>query len=272
MLTLPPSFGTAHVGETFACTLCANNELTQDGNGMAIDRVDVKAAMQTPSRPEGVPLETFSASHHGLRPHQEESNSLDPSETLQRIVRFDLREEGNHVLVVTVTYAEPERTSTEHGTTAEGRVRTFRKLYQFAAQQLLNVRTKIRATPPYDRAKTPHAHVLEAQLENVSDNAIVLDSVKLLPQPGFSQKGLNPWDIPDLQSSYRQRPILHCGEVLQAAFLVQRLDRQANDSDESLRDGKIVIGQVSVAWRGDMGATGSLTTDFLASGRSLKSL
>ena len=48
LLTLPPSFGAAYVGESFACTLCANNErLASDP--IAIRDVSIAAELQTPS-------------------------------------------------------------------------------------------------------------------------------------------------------------------------------------------------------------------------------
>ncbi|MBH1945675.1 DUF974 domain-containing protein, partial [Erythrobacter sp. YJ-T3-07] len=31
ILNLPPSFGSAYVGETFSCTLCANCEVPPEG-------------------------------------------------------------------------------------------------------------------------------------------------------------------------------------------------------------------------------------------------
>lgn len=66
---------------------------------------------------------------------------------------------------------------------SSGRVRTFRKLYQFVAQPCLSVRTKASELPsvevenkslgPYGRTKLLR-YALEAQLENVGDSAVVL--------------------------------------------------------------------------------------------------
>ena len=78
LLTFPPAFGSTYVGETFACTLSANNELAdrKDGDGTEDEKekergheaekggtrrnvvtgVRMTAEMQTPSNPSGIPL------------------------------------------------------------------------------------------------------------------------------------------------------------------------------------------------------------------------
>jgi hypothetical protein len=109
------------------------------------------------------------------------------SQSFQKIVRFDLKEEGNHVLAVSVSYTETLISSTSEpmggAQPAASRVRTFRKLYQFIAQPCLSVRTKTSELPPLEvdnRSLGPYGKTrllrfaLEAQLENVGDGAIVL--------------------------------------------------------------------------------------------------
>ncbi|KAI2063661.1 hypothetical protein LOZ34_004117, partial [Ophidiomyces ophidiicola] len=205
-LALPPSFGSAYVGETFACSLSANNELRDEGGGGGASRVvtaiRLVAEMQTPS--QIVPLELHDA-------HDELQQAADARlgagiarvDSIQRIVRFDLKEEGNHVLAVSISYTETLTTAAAaaamttttgvgvlgsggsgSGVQASGgRARTFRKLYQFVAQPCLNVRTKAtelaarevdnRSLGPYGKSKLQR-FVLEAQLENVGDEIITL--------------------------------------------------------------------------------------------------
>jgi hypothetical protein len=120
--------------------------------------------MQTPSNPTGSPLDLM-----GSHDESGDSASPGPGESLQRILRFELKEEGNHVLAVTVTYTE---TALGEGKAASGRVRTFRKLYQFVAQQLLSVRTKAgELTQQGGLSK----YLLEAQLENMGEAAVCLE-------------------------------------------------------------------------------------------------
>lgn len=177
------------MGETFACSLCANNELPPDTENRIVSSVRIIAEMQTPS--QVVSLE--------LSPPEEDSQSggLTKSQSLQKIVRFDLKEEGNHVLAVSVSYTETTMAQQGQETAggivgggggsatqaASGRVRTFRKLYQFIAQPCLSVRTKATELAPLEvdnRALGPYGktrllrYALEAQLENVGDGAISL--------------------------------------------------------------------------------------------------
>jgi hypothetical protein len=163
VLNLPEAFGSAYVGETFSCTLCANNELDPSDNTKAISGVRIQGDMQTPSNPTGSPLDLS-----GLQ-EEAENVSPGPAESLQRVLRFELKEEGNHVLAVTVTYTE---TALGEGRAASGRVRTFRKLYQFVAQQLLSVRTK---AGEIGSKSGSSRYLLEAQLENMGEAAVCLE-------------------------------------------------------------------------------------------------
>lgn len=164
VLNLPEAFGSAYVGETFSCTLCANNELDTSDTTKAVSGVRIQGDMQTPSNPTGSPLDLA-----GSTDDQEDTASPGPGESLQRILRFELKEEGNHVLAVTVTYTE---TALGEGKAASGRVRTFRKLYQFVAQQLLSVRTK---AGELTQQGGPSKYLLEAQLENMGEAAVCLE-------------------------------------------------------------------------------------------------
>lgn len=115
------------------------------------------------------------------------SEGLKIGESLQKIVRFDLKEEGNHVLAVSVSYTETKIGSDSQA--ASGRVRTFRKLYQFVAQPCLSVRTKASELPPLEvdnKSLGPYGktrllrYALEAQLENVGEGAVVV-KVRIIP-------------------------------------------------------------------------------------------
>lgn len=120
--------------------------------------------MQTPSNPTGSPLDLT-----GADGELDDTVSPAPGESLQRVLKFELKEEGNHVLAVTVTYTE---TVLGEGKASGGRVRTFRKLYQFVAQQLLSVRTKAGELSQKDGISR---YLLEAQLENMGEAAVCLE-------------------------------------------------------------------------------------------------
>ncbi|KLJ12668.1 hypothetical protein EMPG_09496 [Blastomyces silverae] len=281
-VTLPPAFGSAYVGETFACSLCANNELPPDTENRVVSSVRIIAEMQTPS--QVVSLE--------LAPTGEDSqpSGLAKAQSLQKIVRFDLKEEGNHVLAVSVSYTETTLAQRDQETApggggggatqaASGRVRTFRKLYQFIAQPCLSVRTKAtelapsevdnRALGPYGKTRLLR-YALEAQLENVGDGAISLGSTTLNPKPPFKSRSLN-WDFERPDSPSAGPPTLNPRDVLQVAFLVEQEQGQQEGLEglqkDISRDGRTILGQLSIEWRGSMGDRGFLTTGNLMTKR-----
>lgn len=211
---------------------------------------------------------------------------LEPGRTLQRIVNFDLKEEGNHVLGVTVSYYEATDTS--------GRTRTFRKLYQFICKPSLIVRTKASRLPPAPAARkeavgpppTPppdgdggdttagpggddkgltageapgkgvrRRWVLEAQLENCSEDTTELERVVLQLEAGLSYRDCN-WE-----ADGSPRPVLHPGEVEQVCFVIEESDDGGAGLEE--QDGKILFGVLGIGWRTEMGQRGYLATNKL---------
>jgi trafficking protein particle complex subunit 13 len=173
-VTLPPAFGSAYVGETFACSLCANNELSEEETSRVVTSVRILAEMQTPS--QVVSLDLVPAEKSGR------VVSLGRGQSYQKIVQFDLKEEGNHILAVSVSYTETMMA--EDSQAASGRVRTFRKLYQFIAQPCLSVRTKASELTPLEvdnKSLGPYGKTrllrfaLEAQLENVGDGPVIVE-------------------------------------------------------------------------------------------------
>ncbi|KIW77085.1 hypothetical protein Z517_09531 [Fonsecaea pedrosoi CBS 271.37] len=267
---LPPSFGSAHVGETFSCALCANNELPSAQSTKSVSGTRILAEMQTPS--QAVPLELYAADDLT----EDSSSHSGPGSALQRIIRFDLKEEGNHVLAVNVTYTE---TLSGDGQATGGRVRSFRKLYQFLAQPCVSVRTKTteleavkvsdKAHGPYEKA-TLLRYVLEAQLENVSDAPILLQQTKLQPKPPFKSTSLN-WDAEQDNDVAAEYPSLKPRDIIQVAFLVEQEQGVAEGleelKDSIKRDGRAVLGQLAIQWRTEMGERGSLSTGNLLTRR-----
>ncbi|KAI3391034.1 hypothetical protein diail_8101, partial [Diaporthe ilicicola] len=307
ILNLPPSFGSAYVGETFSCTLCANHEVPpaaepapsqaplQPGEGAPappqpprkyIRDVRIEAEMKTPNSSAVTKLDLSpsiaAAAGEGDDNGGKTGVDLEPGRTLQRIVNFDLKEEGNHVLGVTVSYYEATDTS--------GRTRTFRKLYQFICKPSLIVRTKasplapapLKAagppplTPPPDgddgdapasgggegppavgetSRRRRRRWVLEAQLENCSEDTTELERVVLQLEPGLSSRDCN-WE-----ASGSPRPVLHPGEVEQVCFVIEESDDGGSGVEE--QDGKILFGVLGIGWRTEMGQRGYLATNKL---------
>ena len=183
------------------------------------------------------------AQHLDLTPATaSETTDLEPGGTLQKIVSFDLKEEGNHVLAVTVSYYEASETS--------GRTRTFRKLYQFICKASLIVRTKVGRL---DEEGGKRRWVLEAQLENCSEEAMQLQKVVMELDPGFEYRDCN-WE-----ATRSERPVLHPGEVEQVCFVVEERNRNVVERATGA-DGRVGFGVLGIGWRGEMGNRGYLST------------
>lgn len=196
-------------------------------------------------------------------------------ESVQKIVRFDLKEEGNHILAVSLSYTE---TTMSKGETAasSGRVRTFRKLYQFIAQPCISVRTKASLLPPSgtEGEKPPAGKnfrfALEAQLENMADGSITLEGVTLEPRSPFKSSSLN-WDVKRQDFGQEYLPHLAPRDVWQVAFLLDQQKDLEEDGglvrNDLTKDGRIILGQLNIRWRSSMGDLGSLTTGWLTTKR-----
>ncbi|KAL8785346.1 MAG: hypothetical protein Q9213_003411 [Squamulea squamosa] len=258
LLTLPPTFGSAYVGETFSCSLCANNELPHASDRRIFD-VKMTAEMQTPT--QTIPLDLTTAGTAKDKPQ------LDVGESLQRIVRFDLQLEGTHVLAVSVTYTETTSHDEDH---PKSRDRTFRKLYQFIAAPCLSVRTKVSQLPLHEHRDPKHAQmkpvsfVLEAQLENMADGSITLENVAFSPKPSLSSASIN-WDVSWSDMQKMNCPFLMPRDITQVAFLIKQLsdEKQLKSQVETTKDGRMILGQLTIRWRTAMGDPGFLTTGWL---------
>lgn len=256
LLTLPAAFGAAYVGETFTCTLCSNCEVGDEGegDGRSVNGVRIHAELQTPAEQQGLPLELKRA-EGGDEGGYEEGWDMRPKQTVQFTLTHDLKEEGPHVLAVTVSYTETLRGG--GGGASGGRARTFRKLYQFVAQPLIAVRSKVselqrRAKPAPGEGRR---WVLEAQLENVGETAVVLERLWLTENEGISGKSVDEEEM----GEGRESVVLKPQDVEQVMFVLRE------EKAEEVGQGRVPLARVNIEWRSAMGEKGSLTTGWLAS-------
>ncbi|KAK4186585.1 putative kh domain-protein [Podospora australis] len=256
ILNLPPAFGSAYVGETFSCTLCANHDIPPPVDGgpplseKTIRDVKIEAEMKSPGSAGTLKLDLFPPSGSGV--------DLSPSETLQRILGFDLKEEGNHVLAVTVSYYE--------ATEMSGKTRTFRKLYQFNCKPSLIVRTKASALTALDADTNEGKRrrwVLEAQLENCSEEGMMLERAELVTEDGLGWTDVNFWDGDGGAETESKKPVLKPGEVEQVCFVLTEEEAGKVKPEEYEEKRVIKLGILQVGWRREMGARGFLSTGML---------
>jgi hypothetical protein len=154
-------------------------------------------------------------------------------------VAYELKEEGGHTLAVMVSY-----------TPDSGATRTFKKLYQFVAQQCIMVRTKAGRLSDAGKA------ILEAQLENLSEAPVALQKVSMKSR--WKWQSLN-WDIAGggggSEEVDREVPLLRSRDVLQVAFLLEPSDQGAErGGDEDY------LGVLNIEWRSSCGDRGFLRT------------
>ncbi|KAL8733359.1 MAG: hypothetical protein Q9166_002183 [cf. Caloplaca sp. 2 TL-2023] len=219
----------------------------------------MNAEMQAPT--QTVPLDLVGGEEDS------EKSKLDVGESLQRNVRFDLQSEGNHVLAVNVSYTEAPADDDE---TSKARTRTFRKLYQFIAAPCLSVRTKVSDFPLHGHGNEkrsyakPMSFALEAQLENMADGSITLEKVAFSPKQSFTFSAIN-WDVPWPSTQKMDCPFLVPRDISQVAFLIKQQygEKQQNPQIETTKDGRIILGQLTIRWRTSMGNPGFLTTGWL---------
>lgn len=183
---------------------------------------------------------------------------LSSGESMQRIAKFDLKEEGKHTLGVTVTYSAPPKKQGESDkpeVAGPRRVRTFKKLYVFPAQQCLTVKTKAVELPGGNA-------ILEAQLENNGEGPVSLEEVVLAPRKGWNAMSLN-WDTD--KEGARATPLLRPRDVMQVAFLLKP-DPNVKREDDPASE-RVVLGQLSMEWRSSCGDKGYLSTGSLTAKR-----
>ncbi|KAB8288842.1 hypothetical protein EYC80_010745 [Monilinia laxa] len=294
LLTLPPAFGSAYVGETFSCTLCANNELPPPLSTPAqaytspdvaespnttkiISNITLNAEMKIPSTPTPISLSLSGPSPTPTSTTPSDDTPEIPTTSqsyLQKVLHFDLKEEGSHVLSVTdVSSCAPKPVLFPLPTPPP----------QTAPQHLRH--------PPLHpkKSKRKRRYALEAQLENTTeDNPITLTLVHLATTKGFSATSLN-WEVvvSDLEGSEGgetelERPVLAPGDIRQVCFLVEEKDKDEDEEEEEvidlgkgedaekekrdrekdreIVDGRLIFGVLSIGWRGAMGNKGFLST------------
>lgn len=173
--------------------------------------------------------------------------TLGSGQSIQVLVKHTLFTAGTHTLAVTVTYNEA--TSEEHKTQ-----RTFRKVYQFLAQRGLDVKTKV---TDVSSGEPGNGHfIVEAKIENLTDQAVLLDSAVL--EPGQNFTNVTP-------GIHTESSMLAPGDVMQSAFVVVQEKQDALIPEEH---GRVTVGRLGVAWRIANGRARIHQTDWLTARRA----
>ncbi|KAF9475679.1 DUF974-domain-containing protein [Pholiota conissans] len=170
LLTLPSSFGSIQLGETFSSCFCINNE-TEVG----IEVTQAKVEMQT------VTTKVVLFEMEGA------SSILSGGDTIECVIHHEIKELGQHVLACTVTYRLPPNSRSVPVPGASENVtdlglQTFRKFYKFVVANPLSVKTKVHSlrSPSAILCATEREKIfLEVHIQNVTQDAIYFERMRL---------------------------------------------------------------------------------------------
>ncbi|KAL0578256.1 hypothetical protein V5O48_003751 [Marasmius crinis-equi] len=249
LLTLPSSFGSIQLGETFSSCLAVNNESATD-----VEAITLKVEMQT------VTSKVTLAEVGGA------NSRLSSADTLERVVHHEIKELGQHVLACTVSYRMPSLQHTavpEDG--SDPSIVSFRKFYKFVVTNPLSVKTKVH-TPrspsalllPEEREKV----FLEVHIQNLAADPIWFESMRFEATEG--------WRVQDTNGGVEGE-----GLFLGSTALMQPQDMRQyiyilSPSKVVLElvshaPGTIIpLGRLDLSWRSSYGEPGRLLTSMLS--------
>ncbi|CAA7267990.1 unnamed protein product [Cyclocybe aegerita] len=254
LLTLPSSFGSIQLGETFSSCLCVNNE-TQ----LEIEVAQVKVEMQT------VTTKVVLHEMDGT------GASLDGGDTLERVVHHEIKELGQHVLACTVTYRLPPNTRPVPGAAEDAgdpRLQTFRKFYKFAVTNPLSVKTKIHSPKspsallsPVDREKI----FLEVHIQNLTQDAIRFERMRLECTENWEAIDANIISSGGFEKSIFSdtTTLMQPQDMRQYVYILT--PKVIDLFPTTHPPGSIIpLGRLDISWRSSFGEPGRLLTSMLS--------
>lgn len=293
VLTLPDSFGTIFLGETFRAYLCIRNE-----SQLAMREPSLRIEMQI-----GDPAPSAEQSATGRvqlqylimeKPTSQDATGADvwelaPGSAMETTSVYDIKDLGPHVLVCTVGYKSPVSPPSGGGEVL-WQERSFRKFYKFSVPTSpISVRTKVHNQRSPAATMHPDFQIrqqvaLEVQVQNISGSSLVLEGLNLRPARGWTWNSIDRPSLtkPNAENKPGQPTLpldmwtdanesLPDGDVRQYLFT---LTPQSSGSYEqsaiqhgSSADGfQIVgdpIGNLDISWRMAQGEPGRLQTSQL---------
>ncbi|GAC93255.1 hypothetical protein PHSY_000819 [Pseudozyma hubeiensis SY62] len=287
LLTLPNSFGTLFLGETFRTYLCVRNE-----SSTAVREPSLRVEMQVGASEEAgrwhqlahviLPTPTrYSPNPEGEDDQGTPRWELDPGSALETSLGYDIKDLGPHVLVCTVGYKSPHTQPDGQVTWVE---RNFRKFYKFSVDRSpISVRTKVHQPRYASSLHHPEGKVrdrveLEVQVQNVgaSEAGLVLNGLTLKPAPGWEWESVDrPEGDEGMWIQSGSNEILADGDVRQYLFRLMP-EKEVVLTEEVLKGGIDLgmsaeglvmrgdpLGHLDISWRMALGEPGRLQTSQL---------
>ncbi|KAF5330520.1 hypothetical protein D9619_005683 [Psilocybe cf. subviscida] len=253
LLTLPSSFGSIQLGETFSSCLCINNDVE-----IGVEVTQTRVEMQT-------------ATTKVTLYESEGANTVSPGDTLERIVHHEIKELGQHVLACTVTYRLPPHSRPVPGAAEDASdpsLQTFRKFYKFAVTNPLSVKTKVHAPKsatallcPPEREKI----FLEVHIQNLTQDTLTFERMRLECTDGWTATDVNMIPSGDTEESIFSgaMAVMQPQDMRQYVYVLQ--PKTVNLSPTSHAPGAIIpLGRLDISWRSSFGEPGRLLTSMLS--------
>uniref|UniRef100_A0A7S0NNI5 Trafficking protein particle complex subunit 13 n=1 Tax=Calcidiscus leptoporus TaxID=127549 RepID=A0A7S0NNI5_9EUKA len=171
MLMLPQSFGDIFLGETFSCYISLTNISPVELNQMGL-KVEVQTQLQR---------ETLSDSSI---PEAGSVRRFAPGQTLDRIIRYELKDLGIHILICSALYAD-----------SYGGGKYFRKFFKFQVQNPLSMKSKTHSLAAHNEI------LVETQLQNATSRPLFLESVSFIPSAQFDVEPLTNFDAAVIEAA-----------------------------------------------------------------------
>lgn len=239
IVTLPQSFGSIFLGETFTSYVIAHNESKEK-----VTNIVVKAELQMKSADKARTMVLLSSAD---KPATAE---LTPGASVDDIVSHEVKQLGVHILVCSVWY----------NTTQDER-KFFRKFFRFEVEKPLDIKTKV-----YNDENEIY---LEAQVQNIMSTPMFLHRVQLQAAAAYIATDLNEINTGDgggaavattpPAASLGERQYLNSKDTRQYLFKLTPKD----ENDPSLRT-NTALGKLDVMWRTNFGEQGRLQTSQLS--------
>ncbi|KLO12001.1 DUF974-domain-containing protein [Schizopora paradoxa] len=262
MFTLPTAFGAIQLGETFSCCLAVNNETAMD-----VEAVSMKVEMQTATNK--IILAEVGGGEH----------KLSARDTIETVVRHEIRELGQHVLACTVIYgdANMRQRNAELGT--EPNFLSFRKFYKFTVTNPLSVKTKVNVprSPTASMSSSERDKLfLEVHIQNLTQSPLWFEKIQLEPVEGWNVEDGNllpsatteaPQGSPSLSSIFTgSTSVMQPQDIRQYIYIMTPKTSSSSSRIQFVpAPGTIVpLGRLDISWRSSMGEPGRLLTSVLS--------
>jgi trafficking protein particle complex subunit 13 len=251
LLSLPASFGSISLGETFSSCICLMNQTNYE-----IEGVQIKVEMQSATAKSTL-LELGGPEHR-----------LGPLGTLEGIVSSEIKELGQHTLSCIVHYRVPQglRPPAPSDDPSDPRAQLFRKHYRFPVNNPFSVKSKVHLpkSPTALMSRSEREKVfLEIHVQNLTQEPMWFEKLEFRPVDGWNNMESNVSDqSPRITSETKGRSpnsLIHPQDTIQYVYTLMPATIP-NFLIKPTPGSVIPLGRLDMVWRSTFGEPGRLLT------------